>query len=177
MDRTNKRRVSAFAGCLVACLAQSAAVLAQPASARTKLPAPASPRSAQAHSSGEAGIVELPGEKEFNQCRKLPAGKRIVKLNFKPDSEISDVVAWISSISCRGILIAGPPILGKKVTILSPQLITPEEAYSLFLGALDSVGLTVEPMGKFLRVIETSRVRFSPMPLYKSGEQPPASGL
>jgi hypothetical protein len=44
-------------------------------------------------------------------------------------------------------------------------LITPEEAFSLFLGALDSVGLTVEIMGNFLRVIETSRARFSPTPL------------
>jgi hypothetical protein len=102
---------------------------------------------------------------EFNKCKPLRPGKRMVKLNLKPDSEISDLIAWISSITCKGIVIAGPPIQGKKVTILSPQLITPEEAFSLFLGALDSVGLTVETMGNFLRVIETSRARFSPTPL------------
>jgi general secretion pathway protein D len=105
---------------------------------------------------------------EFNQCKKLKAGRRNLKLNLKPDSEIGDVIAWYASISCKGILIAGPSIQGKKVTILSPQLITPEEAYSLFLGALDSVGLTVEPMGEFLRVIEASKARFSPMPISRS---------
>ena len=117
------------------------------------------------------GLGDLPGEKEFNQCRKLPAGKRILKFNFKPDSEITDLIGWISTISCTQFLISGQTLAGKKVTVLSPQLITPEEAYRLFLGALESVGLTVEPMGRFLRIIETGRARFSNMPFYKDGEQ------
>ena len=120
--------------------------------------------------SGGEGITELPGEKEFNQCKKLPAGRRILKFNFKPDSEISDLVGWISTISCTQFLIAGPTLQGKKVTVLSPQLITPEEAYRLFLGALESVGLTVEPMGRFLRIVETGRARFSNLPIYRDGE-------
>jgi general secretion pathway protein D len=136
-------------------------------------PAPASPAPDQtAAGGGGSGVVELPGEKEFNQCKKLPAGKRIVKFNFKPDSEIADLVGWISSISCTQFLIAGPTLQGKKVTVLSPQLITPEEAYRLFLGALESVGLTVEPMGKFLRIVETGRARFTNLPFYKDGEEP-----
>ena len=117
---------------------------------------------------GEGG--GLPGEREFNQCKKLPPGRRILKFNFKPDSEISDLVGWISTISCTQFLIAGPTLQGKKVTVLSPQLITPEEAYRLFLGALESVGLTVEPMGKFLRIVETGRARFSNLPVIKDGE-------
>jgi general secretion pathway protein D len=121
------------------------------------------------------GVVELPGEKEFNQCRKLPAGKRIVKFNFKPDTDIADIVAWISSISCTQFLVAGSVLQQKKVTILSPQLITPEEAYRLFLASIESVGLTVEPMGKFLRIFETGRARFTNLPFYKDGEAAPGN--
>jgi hypothetical protein len=157
MHTPNKSSFAAVLGCLAVCLARSPSVFAEPASAR--------------NSAGE-GIAEPPKKTEFNQCKKLRPGRRIVKLNLKPDSEISDVIAWFASISCKGILIAGPSIQGKKVTILSPQLITLEEAYSLFLGALDAVGLTVEPMGGFLRVIETSKARFSPMPFYRVGEKP-----
>jgi general secretion pathway protein D len=121
-------------------------------------------------SQGSEGTVEIPGEKEFNQCKKYPSGKRIVKFNFKPDSEIADLIGWISTISCTQFLISSQtPIAGKKVTILSPQLITPEEAYRLFLGALDAVNLTVEPMGKFLRVIESGRARFANTPFIKDG--------
>jgi general secretion pathway protein D len=119
-----------------------------------------------------SSTVELPGEKEFNQCKKLPAGRRIVKFNFKPDTEIGDIVGWISAISCTQFLISGPILQGKKVTILSPQLITPEEAYRLFLGAIESVGLTIEPMGRFLRIVETSRARFTNLPFYKEGQSP-----
>jgi general secretion pathway protein D len=115
------------------------------------------------------GVMELPGEKEFNQCKKVPPGKRILKFSFKPETEITDLIGWISAISCTQFLIGGTPVAGKKVTVMSPQLITLEEAYRLFLGALESVNLTVEPMGKFLRIVDTSRARFSNLPFQKNG--------
>ena len=115
------------------------------------------------------------GEKEFNSCKKFPAGKRIVKLNMKPDTELGDLIAWISSITCRQFLLPGTiPANSKKVTIVAPQLITPEEAYRLFLAALDSVGLTVEPSGKFLRIIETLRAKSTSIPVYGHDADMPA---
>jgi general secretion pathway protein D len=153
--RTKEAGLVGLVCCVTICLASSSSASANPRSA---------PNAAES-------ATELPAKTEFNQCKPLRAGKRIVKLNLKPDSEISDLIAWISSITCKGILIAGTPIQGKKVTILSPQPITPEEAFSLFLGALDAVGLTIEPMGNFLRVIESSRARFSPMPFYRESER------
>ncbi len=107
------------------------------------------------------------GEKEFNSCKKFPSGKRIVKLNLKPDTELGDLISWISSITCKQFLLPGTiPANSKKVTIVAPELITPEEAYRLFLGALDSVGLTVQPSGKVLRIIETVKAKSGPIPLY-----------
>jgi general secretion pathway protein D len=129
-------------------------------------PVPAAPPAAAGGAAGAPGS-DLAGEKEFNSCRKFPAGKRIVKLNLKPDTELGDLVSWISSITCKQFLLPGTiPANSKKVTIVAPQLITPEEAYRLFLSALDSVGLTVEPSGKFLRIIETLRAKSSSIPVY-----------
>ena len=119
-----------------------------------------------------AGIVEIPGEKEFNSCKKLPAGKRIVRLNLKPDTEVMDLIGWISSITCAQFIVS-VPLQGKKITIVSPQLITPEEAYRLFFSALDSLGLTVEPTGKFLRVVENSKARFTPLPIVGPNQKTP----
>jgi general secretion pathway protein D len=102
-----------------------------------------------------------------NTCRKLPAGKRIVKMTLKPDTDIADLVAWISSITCRQFIVPGSiDTHAKKVTIISPQLITPDDAYQLFLDALDSVGLTVVRTGTFLRVIETTNAKSFPLPVY-----------
>ena len=115
---------------------------------------------------GTAGGAVI-GEKEFNSCKKFPSGKRIVKLNLKPDTELGDLISWISSITCKQFLLPGTiPSNSKKVTIVAPELITPEEAYRLFLGALDSVGLTVQPSGKVLRIIETVKAKSGPIPLY-----------
>jgi general secretion pathway protein D len=119
-----------------------------------------------------AAAGDLPGEKEFNSCKKLPAGKRIVKLNLKPDTEVMDLIGWISSITCTQFIVS-VPIQGKKLTIISPQLITPEEAYRLFFSALDSLGLTVEPTGKFLRVVENAKARFTPLPLIGPNQKTP----
>ena len=103
-------------------------------------------------------------------CTRLPAGKRIVKLNLKPDTEIADLVAWISSITCKQFVLPDLPASHAKVTIVAPSLITSGEAYRLFLDALDSVGLTVYPSGPFLRIVETSKVKTCPIPVIDSGD-------
>ena len=112
----------------------------------------------------EAKATVAPAE-AVTSCRKLPPGKRIVKLSLKPDTNVADLVAWISSITCRQFILPGNiPGSGKTVTIVSPQLLTPEEAYGLFLDALDSVGLTVYRQNAFYRVIESSKAIHSPIP-------------
>jgi len=63
---------------------------------------------------------------------------------------------------------AGTAIYNSKVTIVAPELLSPEEAYRLFLDALDSVGLTVYPVGRFMRIIETAKAKSSPIPSYLS---------
>jgi general secretion pathway protein D len=135
----------------------------QPGIAPTTAPATAGAAGATTEVTGGTVV----GEKEFNSCKKFPAGKRIVKLNLKPDTELGDLISWISSITCKQFLLPGTiPSNSKKVTIVAPELITPEEAYRLFLGALDSVGLTVQPDGKVLRIIETANAKTSPIPLF-----------
>jgi general secretion pathway protein D len=120
----------------------------------------AAPRKKPAPAKSEPA-AEAPG------CRKLPAGKRVVKLTLKPETDVADLVAWISSITCKQFVLPGTiPAASRKVTITSPQLMTPEEAYELFLAALDSVGLTVRPSDKFYVIIETSKAKTSAVPTY-----------
>jgi type II secretory pathway component GspD/PulD (secretin) len=103
-------------------------------------------------------------------CRRLPEGKRL-KLNLKPNTELVDLISWISAITCKPFIVPGTiPSQGKTVTIVAPQPITTAEAYDLFLAALDSVGLTVYASGGFLRVIETSRVKSAPIPIVIDGQ-------
>lgn len=138
----------------LAALLLLAAILAPPAAARA------------AERPVAAAAAPGPGD----SCRRLPAGKRL-KLNLKPNTDLVDLVSWISAITCKQFILPGAlPAGSRTVTIVSPQPITVPEAYALFLDALDSVGLTVYSAGKVLRVIETSKVKSVPIPVYIDGQ-------
>jgi type II secretory pathway component GspD/PulD (secretin) len=111
-----------------------------------------------------------PAAAEGDACRKLPAGKRL-KLNLKPNTDLVDLVSWISAITCKQFIVPGTiPSQSRTVTIVSPRPITVREAYDLFLDALDSVGLTVYASGKVMRVIETSKAKSAPIPVFVDGQ-------
>jgi type II secretory pathway component GspD/PulD (secretin) len=98
-------------------------------------------------------------------CRRLPEGKRL-KLNLKPNTDLVDLVSWISAITCKQFIVPGTiPPQSRTVTIIAPRPITVAEAYDLFLDALEAVGLTVYSSGGALRVIEAAKARFSPIPV------------
>lgn len=126
---------------------------------------PKSPPRAVAKTTTAGGLGATTAD-EAPGCRRLSA-LRPVKLNLRPETDIVDLVAWISSITCRQFLLPGT-ILGtpRKVTVYAPQIITAEGAYRLFLTALDSVGLTVQESGTFLRIIESAKAKNGALPLY-----------
>jgi hypothetical protein len=107
-----------------------------------------------------AASSEYPGQKEFDSCNRLPAGKPSVKLTLKPETDVADLIGWVSTITCTPLLVpASVGVHGRRVTLIAPEVMTPDEAYHLFLAALDSVNLTVEPRGKFLTIVEARSAR------------------
>jgi len=116
----------------------------------------------------------------FNTCQKIPRGKRAIKLNLKPDVELPELVAWISSVTCKSLVLPGHLSAGgKKITIVTQGAMTRDEAYAAFLTAIDSIGLTVERHPSYLKIIESSKAKSGSMPVYGFDGQPtraPASG-
>jgi hypothetical protein len=103
----------------------------------------------------------------FNTCQKIPRGKRAIKLNLKPEVELPELVAWISSVTCKSFVLPGHLSAGgKKITFVTQGAMTRDEAYAAFLAALDSVGLTVERQAGYYKIIETSKAKTSSMPVY-----------
>jgi len=126
-------------------------------------PAPPPPPPTPTGPSTSMPISEL----GFNTCQKLPAGKRAVKVNLKPEVELPELVAWISSITCKSFVVPGHLSAGgKKITIVTQGMMTPKEAYVTFLSALDSIGLTVEHGPGYLKIIETAKAKSSSLPVY-----------
>jgi hypothetical protein len=131
--------------------------------------APPAPPPGPAASSATLPITEL----GFNTCHKVAAGKRVVKPNLKPDVDLPELVAWISSITCKTFVLPGHLSAGgKKVTLITQGMLTPKEAYAAFLSALDSLGLTVEKGPGYYKIIETAKAKSSSMPVYGFDGQP-----
>ncbi len=115
--------------------------------------------------------LPLPGAAEFLECKAFPPNKK-VNFNLKPEAELTDLVGFIKAISCRPIILP-QNIRQSKVTIIAPETVTASEAYRIFLSSLESMGLTVQPDGKVLKIIESNRARESSIPVISSGDTVP----
>jgi general secretion pathway protein D len=69
-----------------------------------------------------------------------------------PDAELTDILKAISKLADKNFILDNS-LKGKRVSVISPQKVTKEEAYNVFLTALFMNGLTLVSSGKFLRVI------------------------
>jgi general secretion pathway protein D len=111
----------------------------------------------------------VPGEKEFNECLRLP-GNRRVKFTLKQEADLTDLVAWISSMTCKKFIVA-TSLRAQKVTIVSPTPVTAAEAYRAFLSALEVMGLTVAPAGEYLKIVQGNWAIQASIPTYKDDER------
>jgi hypothetical protein len=140
-------------------IARPGATFPRPAPPPAAPPAPAAP----AAQSEPTHVPDAPVE----TCKRPPRGTKLTRITLKPDAELGEILVWISSITCKQFILPGTiPANGKKVTLIVPRMVTVEKAYQLFLSSLDAAGLTVEPTGAFLRIIESSKAKSSAIPVY-----------
>jgi hypothetical protein len=95
-----------------------------------------------------------PGIGEFLDCGKLPAGKRVVKLRWRSQVTVRDLLDAMSLVSCTPFMISPGVPLDAPVNVVSPARLTPEESYAVLMSALGDLGLTLESRWSFLRVVK-----------------------
>ena len=122
---------------------------------------------AVAHAQPEVTPVSAPANPEDDvqlyHCKDKTAA---VSVTFKPETEVKDLVTWAMGFTCRNFMFDTSNIQrGKKVTIIAPNSMTPQEAYRVFLVALSTIGLTVVPKGNVLRIVESATARAESVPL------------
>jgi len=167
----------------------SSAAMAQPASKRLPQlnppaatpPAATPPPPAVPAGSQPAGAAAkndnmplLPGEKEaVVDCKKYPTTKKF-KWELRGELDLMTMLNAMSPMLCRPFIVPGN-VRQSKVTIIAPDTMTAPEAYRMFLSALESMGLTVQPEGKVLKIIETNRARESAIPIIGADGAPPSN--
>jgi len=106
---------------------------------------------------GANGAAE--GEEE-----KIPRGEEMVYLNVQ-DQDIKDVIQQISKATGKNFII-DDKVRGK-VTIMSEQMMTKEQAYQAFLSALEVAGFTTVtgPAG-IIKIVSLKDAASSPIPIH-----------
>lgn len=130
---------------------------------------PGAPPTGGELSGDESGV----GVGGFNTCKRQPKGMRF-RITLPEEAELKDLISWMSSISCQKFILDLKARAGK-VTILSPEPVTIEEAYAAFYASLQTMGLTVEPSGKYFKIVETTDANSRTLPIYTPGSRAPAN--
>jgi general secretion pathway protein D len=135
--------------------AQSEPEQAEPAQAEpARSPASATVTGAEGSSPAQAEVQHVEGREDF------------VTLNFS-NIDISALVKVMSELLHRNFLL-DERVRGK-VTIMTPMRISPQEAYQVFLSALEIKGFTAIEDGQVTRVIPAAAARQSALRVLKDG--------
>ncbi len=101
--------------------------------------------------------LPLPESSEYKGCVALKSTAKIA-YNLRPEVDLNDLVDFIRSITCKNFLIT-VPVPQNKVVIKVPGLISVDDAYRVFLSALESMGLTIQRVGKLHKIVSSQRAK------------------
>jgi general secretion pathway protein D len=102
------------------------------------------------------------------QTQSLPAEEGQVTLDFK-DVELTDLIQTISELTGENFLY--DETVKGKVTIVSPESMTMDEAYQLFHTVLNIKGYTVVPSGGINKIVPLKRAKESNLPTVVNGRR------
>mgnify|MGYP001013006092 CR=1 FL=1 len=90
------------------------------------------------------------------------------------DADLPDLVRLISNMTGRRFILPGKA-RNIKASVFAPTQVTAREAYEAFLSILEVNGMTVVPVGRYLKIIETAGSESQPLPVSTSLTSRPAA--
>src|SRR5690554_1296950 len=105
------------------------------------------------------------------KARRTPGNVK-VSIDFR-QANLDEVIKFFSGAMNLNFIVADSLKASKTITIISPTPVTLDEAYRAFLSALEINGLTVVPMGNFLKIVESNKTITKPMTPYEDGQRIP----
>jgi general secretion pathway protein D len=96
------------------------------------------------------GYLPAVEENKTDDATLRPSRAQSITMNFK-DIDIRAFIKFISELTAKNFLI-DPSVKGT-VTVLSPEKVTIDEAYRVFLSVLEVNGYTTVPAGKVIKII------------------------
>ncbi|MES2614855.1 MAG: type II secretion system secretin GspD, partial [Bdellovibrionota bacterium] len=146
--------------------AQQLPKLLTPLTASTQLPPPVAPLTPTSRS---GKIHEMP------PADKIPHGKELVSIDFPNGVNLSDIIKTVSMWTGKNFVLGQGVSGGAKISIISQEPITKEEAYQAFLSALNISGFTTVETGKIVKILPISNAKSSNIKTYYGSNWAPAT--
>ena len=121
--------------------------------------------SAQEPAPPSPSVPASPAEKI--EAPRSKAGENFIALNFT-NIEIGALVKVMSELTRKNFIL-DERVIGK-VTLMTPTRISPDEAYQVFLSALEIKGFTAIEDGKIVRIIPSAQARQSGLKVFQDDE-------
>ena len=128
----------------------------------------AAPSAEPADSSSSAPLSPI---EPRDTCKKQSPHAKF-RITLDREARLVDLVRWMSSVSCTKF-IWSPAVRDGKVTVVSPEPVTMQQAYAAFYAALETMGLTVEESGRYLKIVESKTPARQVLPVYRPGQSAP----
>jgi hypothetical protein len=85
-------------------------------------------------------------------CKKMAADAKI-RASLKRDTSIYDLALWVSSFTCKNVVFGADVAKhAMRITMITPNEMTPKQAEDLFTAALEAQGLDVSEKGGTIMV-------------------------
>ena len=105
----------------------------------------------------------------------VPHGLELVSIDFPNGVNLSDIIRTIGMWSGKNFVLGQGVSGSSKISIISQDLVTKEEAYQAFLSALNISGFTTVETGKIVKILPISNARSSNIKTYYGENWAPAT--
>ena len=105
----------------------------------------------------------------------VPHGKELVSIDFPNGVNLSDIIKTIGTWTGKNFVLGQGVSGGAKISIISQEPVTKEEAYQAFLSALNISGFTTVDAGKIVKILPITNAKSSSIKTYYGENWAPAT--
>lgn len=111
-----------------------------------------------------------PAELQKNSAANNAGKDQKITVAFD-NADVKDVIRWASDLTEKNMIVH-PGVAGKKITIVAGEPMTREEAWQVFLSALQVNGLAVMESGDTVKVLPEPEAKMEKIPVVDGGSKP-----
>ena len=109
------------------------------------------------------------GYSQESSAQDPPSKEQKVTVAFD-NADVKDVIRWASDLTDKNMIVH-PNVAGKKITIVAGEPMNREEAWQVFLSALQVNGLAVMESGDTVKILPEPEAKMEKIPVMDSGNK------